>query len=193
MNLSKSSINTTDGVLLIASVITLLISLTNSPLGLSFLKIYLFLFKELIKELAHSVLPTPAGPYKNKFLGNNSNTGNLIRSLPLSEYGYVFEIDSKKLGLTIDYHITDWYINGNYYLEKSLVYNSIAIFSLIDNIQYIKYNFSGNTYTVDRENVEKYFPHFFDIKNNKESFNKYLENKINDIDFVDMYFNKIIS
>ena len=131
--------------------------------------------------------------YKNKFLGNNSNTGNLIRSLPLSEYGYVFEIDSKNLGLTIDYHITDWYINGNYYLEKSLVYNSIAIFSLIDNIQYIKYNFSGNTYTVDRENVEKYFPRFFDIKNNKESFNKYLENKINDIDFVDMYFNKIIS
>lgn len=131
--------------------------------------------------------------YKNKYIGNNSNTGNLIRSLPLSEYGYVFEIDSKNLGLTIDYHITDWYINENYYLEKSLIYNSISIFSLIDNIQYIKYNFSGNTYTVKREKVENYFPHFSKIKKNKESFNKYLENKINDIAFVDMYFNKIIS
>ena len=131
--------------------------------------------------------------YKNKYIGNNSNTGNLIRSLPLSEYGYVFEIDSKNLGLTIDYHITDWYINENYYLEKSLIYNSISIFSLIDNIQYIKYNFSGNTYIVKREKVENYFPHFSIIKKNKESFNKYLENKINDIAFVDMYFNKIIS
>ena len=131
--------------------------------------------------------------YKNKYIGNNSNTGNLIRSLPLSEYGYVFEIDSKNLGLTIDYHITDWYINENYYLEKSLIYNSISIFSLIDNIKYIKYNFSGNTYTVKREKVENYFPHFSKIKKNKESFNKYLENKINDIAFVDMYFNKIIS
>ena len=61
--------------------------------------------------------------YKNKYVGNNSNDGNLISSLPLSEYCYVFEIDSKNLGLTIDYHITDWYISENYYLEKSLLYD----------------------------------------------------------------------
>ena len=77
--------------------------------------------------------------YKNKYVGNNSNDGNLIASLPLSEYGYVFEIDSKNLGLTIDYHITDWYINENYYLEKSIVYNSVSIFALIDNVEYIGY------------------------------------------------------
>ena len=129
--------------------------------------------------------------YKNKYIGNNSNTGNLIKSLPLSEYGYVFEIDSKELGLTIDYHITDWYINENYYLEKSLIYNSVSIFSLIDNVQYIKYNFSGNTYTVKRENIENSFPHYSAIKDNKKSFNKYLENKINDIEFIDNIFKKV--
>ena len=46
--------------------------------------------------------------YQNKYIGNNSNTGNLIGALPLAEYGYVFEIDSKNCGLTIDYHFTDW-------------------------------------------------------------------------------------
>ena len=131
--------------------------------------------------------------YKNKYLGNNSNTGNLIRSLPLSEYGYVFEIDTKGLELTIDYHITDWYINENYYLEKSLVYNSVSIFSLIDNIQYINYNFSGNSYKVTRKNVETHFPHFADIKKDKKNFNKYLENKINDIDFIDDIFKSIVT
>ena len=134
--------------------------------------------------------------YKNKYVGNNSNDGNLISSLPLSEYGYVFEIDNDNLGLIIDYHITDWYINENYYLEKSIVYNSVSIFALIDNVNYIKYNFSGRTYEINRESVENNFPHYQDIVKddvNKENFNKYLEKKISDIDFIDMCFNKFLS
>ena len=134
--------------------------------------------------------------YKNKYVGNNSNDGNLIGSLPLSEYGYVFKIDSNNLGLIIDYHITDWYINENYYLEKSIVYNSVSIFSLIDNVEYIKYNFSGKTYEVKRENVENNFPNYEKIVKdgiNKEAFNKYLEQKVSDIDFIDLCFNKFVS
>jgi transcriptional regulator with XRE-family HTH domain len=132
--------------------------------------------------------------YKNKYVGNNSNDGNLIASLPLSEYGYVFEIDSENLGLTIDYHITDWYIDENYYVEKSLLYNSVSIFALIDNVKTIKYNFSGKTYEVTRENVENYYPNYNEIVKdgiNKEAFNKYLESKITDDEFVDTYFTKI--
>ena len=134
--------------------------------------------------------------YKNKYVGNNSNDGNLISSLPLSEYGYTFEIDTDNLGLIIDYHITDWYINENYYLEKSIVYNSVSIFSLIDNVNYIKYNFSGKTYEVKRENVINNFPNYKDIVKNgidKDSFNKYLEEKISDIEFIDLCFNKFVS
>ena len=134
--------------------------------------------------------------YKNKYVGNNVNDGYLISALPLSEYGYVFEIDSDNLGLIIDYHITDWYINENYYLEKSIVYNSVSIFSLIDNVKYIKYNFSGKTYEVKRENVEKNFPNYNDIVNdgiNKNAFNKYLEQKISNTEFIDLCFNKFVS
>lgn len=134
--------------------------------------------------------------YKSKYVGDNSNDGNLIAALPLSEYGYVFEIDVDDLGLIIDYHTTDWYINENRYLEKSIVYNSVAIFSLIDNIEYIKYNFSGKTYVVTRENIENNFPKYKEIvKNgiNKDAFNKYLENKINDNTFIETYFNLFIA
>ena len=135
--------------------------------------------------------------YKNKYVGNNSNDGNLIASLPLSEYGYVFEIDFENLGLTIDYHITDWYINENYYLEKSIVYNSVSIFALIDNVKYVRYNFSGKTYVVTRENVENKFPNYKNIVDgntiNKNAFNKYLESKISDVEFIDMCFNSFIA
>ena len=134
--------------------------------------------------------------YKNKYVGNNSNDANLISSLPLSEYGYVYEIDTENLGLTIDYHITDWYINENYYLEKSIVYNSVSIFSLIDNVKYIKFNFSGKTYEVKRENVENNFPNYKDIVKdgiNKNAFNKNLEQKISDVEFIEQCFNSFVS
>ena len=132
--------------------------------------------------------------YKNKYIGNNSNDGNLIAKLPLSEYGYTFQIDSKNLGITINYHITDWYINENYYLEKSLVYNTISFFALIDNVENITYNFSGKTYKTTRKQVVENYPNFSEIIKdglNKDNFNKYLEDKISDIEFMDSIFNKI--
>ena len=132
--------------------------------------------------------------FKNQYIGNNSNDSHLIDSLPLSEYGYVFEIDSENLGLTIDYHITDWYINENQYLEKCLLYNAVSIFSLIDNVQDITFNFSSNSYKVKRKQAQNLYPNYNDIISdeiNKDNFNKYLENKINDNEFIKNTFDKI--
>ena len=132
--------------------------------------------------------------YQNKYVGDNSNTGNLISNLPLSEYGYVFEIDSNNLGLTIDYHITDWYINDEMYVERALVYNSVSLFSLIDNLQYVTYNFTGNSYTIKREKVQELYPNYSNINENginKDNFNIYLENKMNDDVFIKDIFNKL--
>ena len=128
--------------------------------------------------------------YKNPYIGNNSNIGNLLSNLPLNEFGYVFKIDSKNLGLTINYNTTDWY-NDNMYIKKSLIYNSVSIFSLIDNVQSIQYNFSGSTYTTTRKMIKENYPHFEQVKENEKNFNKYLENKMNDDEFTRSIFNKI--
>lgn len=130
--------------------------------------------------------------YKSKYVGDNSNDSNLINNLPLSEYGYTFEIDSENLGLTINYHITDWYIKDNLYLQKSLIYNSVSIISLIDNVEYIEYNFTGNSYKVSRDIIESEYPSFYKIVHNnevnKENFNQFLENKMKDNEFIERIF-----
>ena len=128
--------------------------------------------------------------YKNPYIGNNSNIGNLLNNLPLNEFGYVFKIDSKNLGLIINYNTTDWY-NDNMYIEKSLIYNSVSIFSLIDNVQSIQYNFSGSSYTVTRRMIKESYPHFESVKENEKNFDQYLENKMNDDEFSRSIFNKI--
>lgn len=130
--------------------------------------------------------------YKNAYVGNNSNDGMLIAALPLSEYGYVFEIDSINAGLTIDYHFTDWYGNENLYIEKSLIYNSVSIFGLIDNVQYIQYHFSGSSYRVTRNDIENHYPEYHQVfaenQVNKENFNQYVEAKMNDRLFIKSVF-----
>lgn len=107
--------------------------------------------------------------YKSQYIVNNSNTSHLLNALPLSEYGYVFEIDSKGCGLIVDYHCTDWYNNENLYIHKALVYNSVSLFKLIDNLEYITFNFSGSSYTITREHCP---------------LNKNIEQKINDNEFI---------
>lgn len=134
--------------------------------------------------------------YQNKYLGNNSNTGNLISSLPLNEYGFAFELDGKNFGATINYYTTDWYNNDDLYINKSLIYNSVAMFLLIDNIEYLEYNFSGNSYYITREDVEINYPNYSKIKQdkiNKEMFNQYLEAKMNDQDFIKKQFKVLFS
>lgn len=127
--------------------------------------------------------------YKNNYIGNNSNVGNLISNLPLSEYGYVFEIDNKNCGLTINYNTTDWYNNDNMYVEQALVYNSVSMFMLIDNLKTITFNFSGSSYQIERQTVENNYPKYNEIISsesiNKDRFNQYVENKINDIVFIE--------
>ena len=132
--------------------------------------------------------------YKNQYIGDNSNIGGLLHSLPLSEYSLVFEIDSENLGLTVDYHITDWYINDDMYVERALVYNSVSIFSLIDNVQSITYNFAGKSYKIERSKLQEIYPDYNKINENglnKENFNIYLENKIKDDLFIKDIFNKL--
>ncbi len=132
--------------------------------------------------------------YENKYIGNNSNIGNLLSNLPLSEYGYTFEIDSKNCGLTINYNTTDWYYNENQYINKALIYNSISIFMLIDNSNYITFNFSGRTYKVEKSVIQKNYPNYFDVlsdnKIDKDKFNEYVENKMNDNTFIERVFGK---
>ncbi len=130
--------------------------------------------------------------YQNKYVGNNSNTGNLIGSLPLSEYGYVFEIDSENCGVIVDYHFTDWYNNENLYTERALVYNSVSAFALIENLEYITFNFSGSSYSVTRETIEKNYPNYKDIFTDNtidtEKFHQYVEQKMNDRLFIENIF-----
>ena len=73
-----------------------------------------------------------------------------------------------------------------------MVYNSVSTFALIENLEYITFNFSGSSYSVTREAIERNYPNYNDIFADNSidigNFRQYVEQKMNDRLFVSNMF-----
>ena len=73
-----------------------------------------------------------------------------------------------------------------------MIYNSASIFALIENVQYINFNFSGSTYHITRNTFEQNYPNWKKViqgtQIDKNNFNQYVEMKMNDTIFVEDIF-----
>ena len=133
--------------------------------------------------------------YKNKYLGNNSNTVNLYNALPLSEYGFTTELDADNFGIIINYNNSEFYVNEDnrdeLFVKRSLIYNAISTFLLIGNVDYVEYNFSGSSYRTNRGKAINNFSDYKMLINdgiNQRDFNKYLVSNIKNDEFVQKMF-----
>lgn len=136
--------------------------------------------------------------YRNYNIKNIENTGELLEHLPLSEYEFTFDIDNEELGLIINYNAKNFRPVVSNYLKKALIYNSVSIFTLITNVEYIDFNFElpydNVSYHIEREFVEELYPDYkYIIQNNidKYNFNRFLEEQINSYEFVMYNFKQL--
>lgn len=94
--------------------------------------------------------------YKNKYMGNASNLGNLFHSLPLNDIGMSFQMFPDTLAADINYKANASDID-EYKLNRALIYNSTAAFVLIDNLEAVRFNFEEASYKILRSDVEKWY------------------------------------
>ncbi len=99
--------------------------------------------------------------FHTAYIGDNSKVGNLISALPLNQYGYSIEILSEDYQLNVYYHDVSWNIdtiNGDeHYVYKSILYNSLAAFSYIDNMNCIQFYFSDQSMKINRDDFNQLF------------------------------------
>lgn len=93
---------------------------------------------------------------KSSYIGDANNIANLFYSLPLCDISMKFQIDSETCALTVNYLDTVWNI-GEEKVQRDLIYNSVAAMAAIDNLSEITYEFSGDSYSFDREQMEDIF------------------------------------
>lgn len=93
--------------------------------------------------------------YESAYMGDASNVGNLLNELPLNEYKKGIELESDDLVLIVNYDVKAKEIEEK--VQQSVIYNSTALFALIENMGQIDMRFKDETYRVSRDRVEKWF------------------------------------
>lgn len=82
--------------------------------------------------------------YKASYIGDASAVGSIIRALPGSDChnGIELQTESEPYGLTIRYDVTspEWETINQ---QNLVMYNSAALFALVDNVSSITYSFEG--------------------------------------------------
>lgn len=135
--------------------------------------------------LTHDITSIEA--YKSPYVGDATNVSHLFYALPLGNISMKFEIDSDTGALTVNYLETVWDI-GEDKVQRDLIYNTVAAMATIDNLTAVTYNFSGDSFTFSRKEMEDAFGSPLSALLEPGKWNKEVQNKLNDGDFVKGFY-----
>lgn len=127
--------------------------------------------------------------YKFANMHNDYNLANLFYDLPIGDALYTVRLFTNECTVEINYKKPIWDI-GEEIVYTSILYNSIVTFALIDNLEYIIFNFVGSSYKVSRHNAEELINNLDSILIEDNFINMQL--KLEDYDLVIEYLNKIV-
>lgn len=93
--------------------------------------------------------------YASAHMGDVSKTVGLLGALPFSQYKQSVELDADSLTITASYTVDEEVPKEK--IQQAIVYNSLAIFTLIDHVEQIDWLVNDVTYEVTRSRVENWF------------------------------------
>ncbi|WP_342554475.1 DUF4825 domain-containing protein [Paenibacillus sp. FSL R7-0652] len=98
---------------------------------------------------------TALAKYRNAYMGNFSNLSHLNQSLPLHEQLDGYQLFPETFTAQINYSLNTDEMNS-VELERILVYNAVANFVLIDNLERIVYQFKDKQIELDRNRAQQW-------------------------------------
>jgi hypothetical protein len=88
-------------------------------------------------------------PYRTLYMGDNTKMVNLFNHLLLTRAGVKIQLLSTELTIQVEYQTSIEELKaGN--VQVALVYNSLAAFALVDNLEYLTYEFPDGKFQVSR-------------------------------------------
>lgn len=130
--------------------------------------------------------------YKNKYMGNASNIGNLFHSLPLNDTEMSFQLYTDTLTAEIFYKSDISEIGGDM-VDRALIYNATAAFALIENLDAVKFSFEDISYRALRADVEKWYGIGLQALAGKEIWAEKVQSKLSDEEYVKSCIKAIIT
>ena len=93
--------------------------------------------------------------YKNVYIGDNTAVAKILNGLPVTGYSKDFELVTTQppYGIILNY-------DGGETAEQQeqiMVYTATYLFALIQNVDWIRYNFAEQQYTLSKERVQSWY------------------------------------
>lgn len=125
--------------------------------------------------------------YKDAYVGDTSAVGNIVSRLKNADQfkGFELKTDKKPYGIVL-----------NYSLEKSeqdykgiVLYNATFLFTLIQNADWITFNFESEEYTITKEKIKNWYGEDFTRMQNEEEVKTFIQKHSDDEKKVNQLFN----
>lgn len=98
---------------------------------------------------------TALAKYQNAYMGNFSNLSHLNQNLPLHEQLDGYQLFPETLTAQINYSLNTDEMDA-VQLDRILVYNALANFVLIDNLEQVVYQFKDTRVVFDRKLAQRW-------------------------------------
>lgn len=127
--------------------------------------------------------------FKGSYVGDNSAIGNLTHKLPNGDYlqGFELKTSEEPYGIILDYKDIEAEELDKEYKETA-IYNASFIFALVQNADWITFNFDGQEYKITKKALQEWYKKelnsYTSEKEMKKLIQKYLKNENLEAPFV---------
>lgn len=128
--------------------------------------------------------------YKYSYVGDNNAVSHILSSLPSNEHLEGFELKTKEepYGININYNLE---IEQDY--KETVIYNGTFLLTLIQNADWIKFNFGDFEYKITKEKLEEWYGRELTEFTNEEEVKKLVQEHLEDESNVNQLFKRLFS
>lgn len=126
--------------------------------------------------------------YKGAYVGDASNIGRILNKLPVTGYSKDFELKTQQepFGIVLNYEGSE----SPSEQKEIIVYTATYLFTLVQNVDWIQYNFNGQKYKITKKELQNWYGKDLNTLNNEVQLNTMISSYLKDKNKLDILFPK---
>ncbi|MGE7925915.1 DUF4825 domain-containing protein [Viridibacillus arvi] len=125
--------------------------------------------------------------FKDAYVGNSSAVGNIVSRLESAEQfkGFELKTDEKPYGIILNYSVEE----SEQDYKGIVIYNTTFLFTLIQNADWITFNFANEEYTITKEKLQNWYGGDFTGMQSEDEVKTFIQKHLDDENKVKQLFN----
>lgn len=125
--------------------------------------------------------------FKDAYVGDSSAVGNIVSRLKNAKQfkGFELKTDEEPYGIILNYSIEE----SEQDYKEIVIYNATFLFVLIQNADWIMFNFANEEYTITKEKLRNWYGEDFSGMQSEDKVKTFIQKHSDDENKVDQLFN----